>query len=109
MNENLKALLKAASEDDELMEQALALMGELSAASDETRPEVIGRIVAFVAFARDRGFDLAEEDLVVEAPAEGEVSDEELMVVSGGCGGCSTPQSVFDSCELVHMKSYSMS
>ncbi len=106
MNENLKALLKAASEDDELMEQALALMGELSAASDETRPEVIGRIVAF---ARDRGFDLAEEDLVVEAPAEGEVSDEELMVVSGGCGGCSTPQSVFDSCELVHMKSYSMS
>ena len=90
MNENLRAILQAVSEDDELKAQATALMGELGAASDEDRPEVVARIVAL---ANERGFALAEDDLVIEAPAEGEVEDETLAVVAGGCTdkGCGAP------------------
>ena len=83
MNENLKVIMKAASEDDELMAQASALMNELNAADEATRPEVVARIVAL---ANDKGFELTEDDLVFETPAEGELEDEELMAVAGGCG-----------------------
>ena len=86
MNENLKAILAAVSEDEELRAQAAALMSELNAASDGDRPEVVSRIIAL---AGDRGFELTEEDLVIEAPAEGEVEDEELAAVAAG-GGCDT-------------------
>ena len=82
MNENLKTIMKAASEDDELMAKASALMNELNAAEEADRPEVVARIISF---AEDKGFALTEEDLVFEAPAEGKVEDEELMVVAGGC------------------------
>ena len=83
MTENMKAIIAAVSEDDELKAQAAALMGELAAASDGDRPEVVSRIIAL---AGDRGFALTEEDLVIEAPAEGQIVDEELAAVSGGCG-----------------------
>ena len=82
MNENLKAILQAASEDDELMGEATALVNELNAATDEARPEIVARIVAL---ANDNGFTLTEDDLVFETPAEGKVEDEELAAVSGGC------------------------
>ena len=82
MNENLKAILQAASEDDELMGEATALVNELNAASEADRPEVAARIVAL---ANDNGFTLTEDDLVFEVPAEGELVDEELAAVSGGC------------------------
>lgn len=82
MNENLKAIMHAASEDEELMSQVSALMNELNAANDETRPEVVAHIVAF---ANDRGYELTEEDLVVEAPEEGKIEDEQLALASGGC------------------------
>ena len=66
MNENLKAIMRAASEDDRLMAQATTLVNELNAANDN-------------------GFTLTEDDLVSETPAEGKLEDEELTAVSGGC------------------------
>ena len=93
MNENMKAILEAISEDEELKGEATALMSELAAA-DEDRPEVVARVLAF---AHDRGFELSEEDLVIEAPAEGKVEDEELAAVAGGCGSCGSSSSAITS------------
>lgn len=83
MNENLKALLQAASEDEELRAELTSIMVELQGADDEARPEVVSRVIAL---ANERGFDLSEEDLVVEVAEDGQLEDAELAAVAGGCG-----------------------
>lgn len=81
MTENMKAIIKAAAEDQALKDQVTALAAEFEEATDETRPELVARAIAI---ASDRGFTLTEEDFAFEPAKDRELDDEEMKLVSGG-------------------------
>ena len=70
MSENLKKFLETISKDDELINKAGKLGRE-----------------AMIAFAKEVGFELSEEDFVQPKAVDRELSDDELDVVTGA-GEC---------------------
>ena len=76
MTENLKAFNQALSADEELRGEFEQLLENLRASRAE----------AIIGFAESHGYALTAEDFA-PAPVEGEISEEELDVVTGGFNG----------------------
>ena len=79
MSENMKKFLELVSKDENLKKKMMEL--------NDMEPEKA--VQASIAFAKEHGIELNEDDFAQEASV-GELSDEELDAVAGG-GGCGCP------------------
>ncbi len=86
MDEKVKAFYETISADEALREALMAKLDAIDLGDDEAK--VRAEMAESVAeFAKEHGYDVTVEDVLVEGP-EGELSEQELAEVAGGVCAC---------------------